>query len=482
MPNVQNVGFVPSNYAAEQGEIDRRKQMAALLQQQALQGGQGGTQVVGGFAVPQSPLGPLAQALQGLAAGGAQRKVTAQEQALADKSRSDLASVLQGAFGRPEIAQPPAELGGGPGAPAQAPADPQTQARLLMGHPQTQPMAMQMMQQQAQQAQLDALLARVGLGTQGAPAAAPGVAPGTASATGAPWAQAPQGGPQQAGGLDPRVAALRGSNIPGAKEIGAALQTSNEAHGAVQYDQQGRAFVVTKGGQTRYLPGVGQPAATPLERGKFDIDAGRYSFETGLPRPSLQAPGAQPAPGPAAPRPQTQPAPAANVPPGLTPKAQAELAKKRAEEMPEARKAVDLQVQDLDRLTTLATEIKDHPGLGRATGTVGAMPSIPGGQAAQADALITSLKAQISGMKLQAMRNASKTGGAVGNVTEKEWPRLENMITALDPVKMGRETFQKKLDEFVVEVGKVKKTMDDAFTNEYGKPNAGRRVNFKDLP
>jgi hypothetical protein len=33
---------------------------------------------------------------------------------------------------------------------------------------------------------------------------------------------------------------------------------------------------------------------------------------------------------------------------------------------------------------------------------------------------------------LQAMRDASKTGGAVGGVTEKEWPILEQQLAALD--------------------------------------------------
>ena len=111
---------------------------------------------------------------------------------------------------------------------------------------------------------------------------------------------------------------------------------------------------------------------------------------------------------------------------------------------------------------------------------MGQIYSIPGGDAAQAQALVDSLKAQVSGIKLQAMRNASKTGGAVGNVTEKEWPRLENMITALDPVKMGKETFQKKLDELVGEMAKMKKSLNDAFANEYGQQK--KRVNFADLP
>lgn len=222
MANVQNVGFANTTYAADQAAIERQKQMAAILQQQALQQ-DGGTQVIGGFAVPQSGFAPLAKALQGMAAGGAQRKAAASEQALADKSRTDLSSVLMGAFGRPEIAQPSAELGGGPGAPAVAGADPQTQARLLLSHPQTAPLGMNLIQQQQQRAERERLLASI-LGPQGGSQAPAGVAPGTAAATGAPWAQAPQAAPAQQGGLNPQVMALLASGDPGLQAIGKAMQ------------------------------------------------------------------------------------------------------------------------------------------------------------------------------------------------------------------------------------------------------------------
>ena len=205
-----------------------------------------------------------------------------------------------------------------------------------------------------------------------------------------------------------------------------------------------------------YLQGIGQPPLSAADRRRIPLEEGRFTWETGMPPPA--APGAAPQPSP-------RPAPTAD---GMTPKARASLAAKRAEEMPQARLNVESQGQDFDRLTKLAQEIKKSPGLSRATGMMGAIPSLPGGQAAGAEALINSMKAQISAMKLQAMRNASKTGGAVGQVTEKEWPRLENMIVALDPVKMDKETFQSKLDELVGEISKAKKSVGDAFTAEYG--------------
>src|SRR3546814_20638654 len=51
--------------------------------------------------------------------------------------------------------------------------------------------------------------------------------------------------------------------------------------------------------------------------------------------------------------------------------------------------------------------------------------------------LFRSLKSQIACSVRQAMRDASKTGGALGAVSEKELSLLQNNLAALDP-KIGR--------------------------------------------
>jgi len=61
------------------------------------------------------------------------------------------------------------------------------------------------------------------------------------------------------------------------------------------------------------------------------------------------------------------------------------------------------------------------------------------------------------------MRDASKTGGAVGNVTEKEWPRLEAQMGAL---QQSQSTAQ-----FKKNLAAVKQTifrMSAAVQKEYG--------------
>jgi hypothetical protein len=139
----------------------------------------------------------------------------------------------------------------------------------------------------------------------------------------------------------------------------------------------------------------------------------------------------------------------------------------REAERPKATLGIATQLDDLKRLKALAGEIMKAPALSKSVGLVGAAPSLPGSDAANVDSLIDSLKAQISGMKLQAMRDASKTGGAVGQVTEREWPRLENMITALHK-KMSPELFREKLSELVYEIGKAETNLNQAHQGQYG--------------
>ena len=103
----------------------------------------------------------------------------------------------------------------------------------------------------------------------------------------------------------------------------------------------------------------------------------------------------------------------------------------------------------LDRLATAANEVMRHPGLGRITGLIGALPSIPGSDAANAEAKLQTLKAQVGFGVLQDMRNASKTGGALGQVTEKELVFLQNALAALEQAQdkpQMQESLQKIID------------------------------------
>lgn len=103
----------------------------------------------------------------------------------------------------------------------------------------------------------------------------------------------------------------------------------------------------------------------------------------------------------------------------------------------------------MDRLATAANEAMNHPGLAGTAGLRGSIPNIPGSQAADAAALLNTLKSQVAFGVLQDMRNNSKTGGALGSVSDAEGKRLEANLAALEKsqsVEQLRASLRKIID------------------------------------
>lgn len=137
-------------------------------------------------------------------------------------------------------------------------------------------------------------------------------------------------------------------------------------------------------------------------------------------------------PNPAAPGgPPMQSIPKAPEEKAIATKTGENIAKTRAE-MPETKQRFTLLEQSLDRLDSAANDVLNDPGLDRIVGGLyqGKAPNLTPG-AVTAQTKLDTLKTMISGTVLQTMRDMSKTGGAVGAVTEREWPRLENMLANL---------------------------------------------------
>jgi hypothetical protein len=103
----------------------------------------------------------------------------------------------------------------------------------------------------------------------------------------------------------------------------------------------------------------------------------------------------------------------------------------------------------MDRLATAANEVLNHPGLKSIYGLRGVLPNIPGGDAADAAALLNTLKSQVGFGVLQDMRNNSKTGGALGAVSDKENAMLQANLAALEKaqsVEQAKKSLQKIID------------------------------------
>lgn len=121
----------------------------------------------------------------------------------------------------------------------------------------------------------------------------------------------------------------------------------------------------------------------------------------------------------------------------------------------------------MDRLSTAANEVLVHPGLGGITGIRGKIPNIPGTEAANAAAKLQTLKAQTGFGILQEMRNASKTGGALGSVTEKELGFLQNALAALDTAQ-SIEQFQESLQKIKDYAAGAKARIRSAVSSRHG--------------
>ncbi len=103
---------------------------------------------------------------------------------------------------------------------------------------------------------------------------------------------------------------------------------------------------------------------------------------------------------------------------------------------------------NMDRLATAANDLLNHPGLEGITGLRGKIPNIPGTDAANAAAKLNTLKSQAAFGVLQDLRNQSKTGGALGQVSDKEEQMLTSNLAALDTAQSTDE-FKKSLQNII---------------------------------
>jgi hypothetical protein len=140
---------------------------------------------------------------------------------------------------------------------------------------------------------------------------------------------------------------------------------------------------------------------------------------------------------------------------------------KLQQSLPQAKLRVTSISQNLDRLDQAMTELHDNPDLSRITGSIaGRTPNITN-KATGAQTDLNSIKSQIFQSSLQAMREASKTGGAVGNVSDKEGDKLERTLAGLDQAA-GTPKFKENLKKAIEQVRTSKTILQNAFEEQYG--------------
>jgi hypothetical protein len=117
-------------------------------------------------------------------------------------------------------------------------------------------------------------------------------------------------------------------------------------------------------------------------------------------------------------------------------------------------------------------KLRDDPGLNQITGAIyGRTPSVSR-EGSRAQALYDKIFAKGGFQALQDMREASKTGGALGNVSNEEGRRLEKSVVggldrtqSIDDVKQGINDF---IDEIRVSQARVREAYDSTYAYKSG--------------
>lgn len=105
----------------------------------------------------------------------------------------------------------------------------------------------------------------------------------------------------------------------------------------------------------------------------------------------------------------------------------AELANKTADADNQTRVSGSVVLDDLDRAMAIAQQAPSATGFGGAISS-----AIPGTPAANLKAMLDSIKSNISSSRLQQMRQASPTGGALGNVSDTDMKLLQAAYGSLE--------------------------------------------------
>ena len=116
-------------------------------------------------------------------------------------------------------------------------------------------------------------------------------------------------------------------------------------------------------------------------------------------------------------------------------------AKKEAGANKVALETVDAAINTVNELIGPLNKPAYHPGLENATGPFDVKTMTFSTETANAEALIATAQSQASLKGLQAIRGQA---GAIGTITEREWPRLESLFFALQ-ASQGTQQFAKNL-------------------------------------
>ncbi|MBV5322922.1 MAG: hypothetical protein JZU60_03710 [Ilumatobacteraceae bacterium] len=145
---------------------------------------------------------------------------------------------------------------------------------------------------------------------------------------------------------------------------------------------------------------------------------------------------------------------------------------KREAVLPQATSAIkgfesksDSFIKDLEKL-------RDDPGLNQITGAIYGRTGSVTREGSRAQALYDKIVAKGGFQALQDMRDASKTGGALGNVSNTEGKQLQASVAAIDR-RQSSQDVKDALDQLIGDIQGSKARMREAYDSTYSyKSNA----------
>jgi len=247
--------------------------------------------------------------------------------------------------------------------------------------------------------------------------------------------------------LDPRLL-LQNPNISlggigKAMEMNSKFNPAKKFSMAPQYDQSGRAFVMSDDGTMKYLDGVkARDKLISEDLGGKKIYRTEYSPEAmgstdktmtfsdriaqaqlGLSRERLNFEKNKPV----------------NIDGGkpMTPLQETKYRTQVAKD----HQAANSVIQNMDDVIDSITSVKTAKGLDRATGLYSYVPSLPNSDAATADVRLQNLEGKITNLG----KAAASASGAMGPMAVQEWKIVRDMVAAIDP-KKGKKALIEQLD------------------------------------
>lgn len=139
---------------------------------------------------------------------------------------------------------------------------------------------------------------------------------------------------------------------------------------------------------------------------------------------------------------------------------------------PKNEMAAKTAVNSMGDMVRKAEDLLKHPGLEGATGLGGTLASsVPGSRWKDFQAQLKSTGANSFVTSLQNMRASSPTGGALGNVSDREGDKMESLISSLEQAQ-SPEQMRKSLNDIVSYGKRGGENFRQAYVETYGDKGA----------